>query len=135
MGRVLGLDIGAIRTGVAISDELNIIATPLVTISTKELLPLIQNWISEYKIEVLVFGEPTNLKGQDSDSSLLVRQTMEKVAQSFPTIKLETVNERFTSKLASRSLVDSGMKKSQRRQKGELDKVSAALILQDYLNY
>lgn len=134
MGRVLGLDIGAVRTGVAVSDELNIIATPLITVSTKDLLSYLEQWFGEFKIETVVVGEPTGLQGGDSDNSALVRDVKKKLSIQHPSIKLVSVDERFTSKMAARSLYDSGMKKRQRRQKGELDKVSAALILQDYLN-
>ena len=130
----MGLDIGAKRTGVALSDELKIIATPLETIATEKLNDHLNIWIPQYKIEAIVVGKPTGLSGGDSDNSELVNQIKIEIKSSFPGIPLTDIDERFTSKLASRSLVQSGMKKTKRREKGQLDKVSAALILQDYLN-
>ena len=128
------MDIGGIRTGVAISDELNMIATPHITLATDVLLEELESIVREYNIEVIVVGDPLNLQGADSDNSARVRRVVNRIREAFKDAKIVMQDERFTSKLASRSLVQSGMKKSRRQAKGELDKVSAALILQDYLN-
>lgn len=134
LGRSLGLDIGGVRTGVAVSDELNMIATPHVTLETKSLLLNLNSLVDNFNIDVIVIGDPRSLSGGDSDNSGLVRSLAEKIANSFNNVKVVMQDERFTSKLASRSLVQGGTRKNKRKIKGELDKVSAALILQDYLN-
>lgn len=134
MGRILGLDIGAKRTGVAISDELGIIASPLTTLPSGQLMSHLAQWVDEYQLQTIVIGEPKNLQGRDSDNSYLVNQVRRKITERFPNMVLVSIDERFTSKMASQSLVQSGMKKSKRRNKEELDKVSAAIILQDYLD-
>lgn len=128
------MDIGGVRTGVAVSDELNMFATPFVTLKTNELLKELEQLVHQLNVEVIVIGDPRSLEGGDSDNSSLVRSMAQKIAKSFKNVKLVLQDERFTSKLASRSLLEGGLKKNKRRIKGELDKVSAALILQDYLN-
>jgi putative Holliday junction resolvase len=134
LGRSLGLDIGSVRTGVAVSDELNMIATPHSTIETKALLVNLEALVHDLNIEVIVIGDPLNLRGGDSDNTALTKSIAQKISNKFKNVNIVMQDERFTSKLASRSLVEGGTKKSKRRVKGELDKVSAALILQDYLN-
>lgn len=128
------MDLGAVRTGIAISDELYLIATPHSTINTERLFSELDLLVAKYNIDIVVVGQPKGLDGQDSDNSSLVSKTLVKLRENYPSVHIELIDERFTSKLASRSLVDSGLKKSQRQIKGELDKVSAAIILQDYLN-
>lgn len=134
MGRSLGLDIGSARTGLAVSDELNMIATPHSTVDTKTLLVDLEVIVRDLNIEVIVIGDPLDLHGGDSDNTALTKSLAQKISNKFKNLRVVMQDERFTSKLASRSLVAGGMKKSKRRVKGELDKVSAALILQDYLN-
>lgn len=118
----------------AVSDEMNMIATPHLTLETRMLLSQLESLIESLNVELIVIGDPRDLSGGDSENSGLVRSIAEKISKLFPGVKVIMQDERFTSKLASRSLVEGGTKKSQRRKKGELDKVSAALILQDYLN-
>lgn len=131
--KIIALDIGGKRTGIAETDPLQIIASPRETIATKDLETYLQKWLKEESIEAIVLGDPLALDGGDSDNSALVRDWEEKLKKLFPTLALYKQDERFTSKLAMQSLVQSGMKKKKRREKGALDRVSAAIILEDFL--
>ena len=133
MARIVALDIGGKRTGIAETDPLQIIATPKETIETPKLIDFLQKLFAEDQYETIVIGDPKNLDGGDSDNSERVRQLKAKLEKTFPTLKIVMQDERFSSKMAMQSMVASGMKKKQRRQKGEIDKVSAAIILQDYM--
>lgn len=131
--KIIALDIGGKRTGIAETDPLQIIASPRETIATKDLETYLQKWLQEESIEAIVLGDPLALDGGDSDNSALVRDWEEKLKKLFPALALYKQDERFTSKLAMQSLVQSGMKKKKRREKGALDRVSAAIILEDFL--
>ncbi len=133
MPKTLALDIGGKRTGVAITDELQIIAAGLTTIPTDELLTYLQRIIKDELIETLVIGQPSNLDGSPTDANHIVNQYGKKIADLFPDLKLAFIDERFTSKLAKQSIIDSGSTKKQRRDKALVDKVSATIILQTYL--
>lgn len=133
MARIVALDIGGKRTGVAETDPLQIIATPKDTIETPKLIDYLQQLFGTDQYETIVIGDPKNLDGGDSDNSERVRQIKAKLEKTFPTLKIVMQDERFSSKMAMQSMIASGMKKKQRRQKGEIDKVSAAIILQDYM--
>lgn len=133
MARIVALDIGGKRTGIAETDPLQIIATPKDTIETPKLIEYLQKLFVEDQYETIVIGDPKNLDGGDSDNSERVRQIKVKLEKTFPAMKIVMQDERFSSKLAMQSMIASGMKKMQRRQKGEIDKVSAAIILQDYM--
>lgn len=134
MARIIALDIGGKRTGLAETDPLQIIASPRETVATHELLDKLKAILASDAYETIVVGEPLSLDGGDSDNSERVRKWVKKLNQTFPDIPVVLQDERFSSKMAQRSLIDSGVKKKKRREKGELDKVSAALILQDYLS-
>lgn len=134
MARILALDIGGKRTGIAETDPLQIIASPRETVPTDKLIPHLEKLLGSDDYETLVLGDPLNLDGGDSDNSARVRKFRAQLGKKFPTLHIAMQDERFTSKMAVKSLVQSGMKKKQRRNKGEVDKVSAALILQDYLD-
>ncbi len=134
MAKVIALDIGGKRTGIAETDPMQMIASPRDTVLTVDLLEYLKAMLREEAFETIVLGEPLGLDGGDSDNSQRVRDWKEKLAKEFPTIKIVLQDERFSSKLAQKALVQSGMKKSKRREKGSLDKVSAAIILQDYLD-
>lgn len=133
MARIVALDIGGKRTGVAETDPLQIIATPKETIETPKLIDYLKQLFGTDQYETIVIGDPKNLDGGDSDNSERVRQIKAKLEKTFPTLKIVMQDERFSSKMAMQSMIASGMKKKQRRQKGEIDKVSAAIILQDYM--
>lgn len=133
MARIVALDIGGKRTGVAETDPLQIIATPKDTIETPKLIDYLKQLFGTDQYETIVIGDPKNLDGGDSDNSERVRQIKSNLEKNFPTLKIVMQDERFSSKMAMQSMIASGMKKKQRRQKGEIDKVSAAIILQDYM--
>lgn len=133
MARIVALDIGGKRTGIAETDPLQIIATPKDTIETPKLIEYLQKLFAEDQYETIVIGDPKNLDGGDSDNSERVRQIKAKLEKTFPAMKIVMQDERFSSKMAMQSMIASGMKKMKRREKGEIDKVSAAIILQDYM--
>lgn len=133
MARIVALDIGGKRTGIAETDPLQIIATPKDTVETGKLLDYLKDLLAKDNYETIVIGDPKNLDGGDSDNSERVRQIKAKLEKTFPTLKIVMQDERFSSKMALQSMIASGMKKMKRREKGEIDKVSAAIILQDYM--
>jgi len=133
LSRVLALDIGTKRTGVAVTDELKIIASGLTTIDTKSLFKWLQNYLSNEKVEIFVVGEPKQLNNLASESANFINEIVKKLQQTFPKISMIRVDERFTSKIAFQSMIDGGLKKKQRQNKALIDEVSATLILQSYL--
>lgn len=133
MAKVLALDIGTKRTGVAETDPLQIIATGLKTIETTQLLPFLNEYITAEKPEALVIGEPKRLHGEASQVEAFIRQQILKIQKTFPALAIHRVDERFTSKMASQSIAQSGLKKKQRQNKALIDEVSAVLILQSWL--
>jgi putative Holliday junction resolvase len=134
MARIVAIDYGKVRTGIAITDELQLIASGLTTVATKELIEFLKHYIATEKVEMLVIGEPKQMNNQVSESEALILPFIEKLKISFPTIKIERQDERFTSKMAFQSMIDSGLKKKQRRDKALVDEISATIILQAYLN-
>lgn len=133
MAKVLALDVGGKRTGVAITDELQIIAAGLTTVATENLFSYLTQLLQAEEIEALVVGKPSNLDGSPTDANSIVNQVSKKLAEKFPTLSLVFIDERFTSKLAKQSILDSGANKKTRRDKALVDKVSATIILQTYL--
>ncbi|WP_417592176.1 Holliday junction resolvase RuvX [Owenweeksia hongkongensis] len=133
MARIVALDIGGKRTGIAETDPMQIIATPKDTVETSKLLDYLRQLFATDNYEAIVIGEPKNLDGGDSDNSERVRKLTTKLQNVFPKMKVVLQDERFSSKMAMQSMIDSGMKKMKRREKGEIDKVSAAIILQSYM--
>lgn len=133
MARILAFDYGTRRTGVAETDDLQMIASPLVTLPTHEILDFIRDYVARHPVSTLVVGDPT-MDGTAHEQVVKgLREFLKKLAKRFPEIPVETVDERFTSQMAVRSMVDSGAKKKARRDKSNIDKISAAIILQDYL--
>ena len=133
MKRVLGIDYGLKRTGLAISDPLGIIASPLDTIKTKNLLNYLLDLNNKEKISILVIGLPLNLKNKLFDIEENIKELIQKIKTHLPEIKIERIDERFTSKIARDYLNTYSIKQKIRRKKENLDKVSASLILQSYL--
>ncbi|MFM9984094.1 MAG: Holliday junction resolvase RuvX [Flavobacteriales bacterium] len=133
MPKILGIDYGMVRTGLAITDELQIIASPLQTVPTKELISTLQKIIDKEKICIVVLGEARKLDGSESAISKEQEKFVTVLQKKFPGIRIERIDEAFTSKLAAQSMIASGMKKSDRQKKGNLDMISAALILRSYL--
>jgi putative Holliday junction resolvase len=134
MPRVLAIDLGTKRTGLAVTDPLQITANPLETIETSQLLPFLKNYCSKEEVATLVIGLPTRLNGQENEMTPRVYQLKQELEKVFPEKQIELIDERFTSKMAMQTLIAMGTKKKDRKEKaGNLDKVSAAIILQSYL--
>lgn len=134
MGRVLALDYGRKRTGIAVTDELQLIASGLTTVATSELLDFLRQYVNEEKIVQFVVGEPRQMNNKPSESETFIAPFLIKLKKEFPNIPVARQDERFTSKMAVQSMVAGGMKKKQRRNKALVDEISATLILQAYLN-
>ncbi len=133
MGRVLAIDFGKKRTGLAVSDELRIIASGLTTVNTEDLISYLKDYLSKELVELFLVGEPKQMNNMPSESEVLILPFIEKLAKEFPIIPIERIDERFTSKMAVRTMIDSGLKKKQRQNKSLLDEISATIILQTYL--
>lgn len=134
LGRVVALDYGKVRTGIAVTDELQIIASGLTTVATNELLGFLKDYVEKEKVELFVMGEPKQMDNTPSESEALIKPFLQKLTKTFPEIPVERQDERFTSKMAFKSMLDSGLKKKKRRNKALVDEISATLILQAYLN-
>lgn len=134
MPRILAIDLGTKRTGLAVTDPLKILANPLETIETNHLMTYLKSYCAKEEVEALVLGLPTRLNGQDNEMTPKVMKLKEELEKAFPDKKIALVDERFTSKMAMQSMIAMGSKKKDRKEKaGNLDKVSAAIILQSYL--
>ncbi|HET7361787.1 MAG TPA: Holliday junction resolvase RuvX [Salinimicrobium sp.] len=133
MGRILALDFGTKRTGVAVTDELQLIASGLTTVPSKELLPFLQDYFLKEDVELVLVGEPKQRDNTASQSEGAIQVFLKKFSEKFPQKKMERVDERFTSKMAFQTMIDSGLKKKQRQNKALVDEISATIILQSYL--
>jgi putative holliday junction resolvase len=134
MPRILAIDLGTKRTGLAVTDSLKMLANPLETIETGKLIEYIKNYCSKEDVDTLVLGYPTRLDGSDNEMTPRVISMKNRLEKEFPSKKIELIDERFTSKMAMQSMIAMGSKKKDRKEKaGNLDKVSAAIILQSYL--
>ena len=133
MARLLAIDYGKKRTGLAVTDDLQIIASGLTTVPTKELIAFLKDYTQKHDVELFLVGEPKQMNNAPSESEALIQPFLVKLEQAFPNIPIKRVDERFTSKMAAKTLIDSGLKKKQRQNKALLDEVSATIILQSYL--
>jgi putative Holliday junction resolvase len=133
MARILALDFGSKRTGIAVTDELQIIASGLTTVLTKELLSFLKDYLIKESIELILVGEPKQMDNTPSESEQLISSFLVKLEKQFPNIPIKRVDERFTSKMAFQTMIDSGLKKNKRKNKALVDEISATLILQSYL--
>ncbi|WP_422360812.1 Holliday junction resolvase RuvX [Reichenbachiella sp.] len=133
MGRILAIDFGTKRTGLAVTDPLQIIASPLETVRTFQAIEFLKNYHQTEGIDEFVIGMPKNLMNKDTDSTASVRSFINLLNKNFPDHKIHQVDERFTSKLAMDAMIIGGMKKKDRQKKENVDKLSAAIILQSYL--
>ncbi|AJH14703.1 MULTISPECIES: Holliday junction resolvase RuvX [Myroides] len=133
MARLLSIDFGKKRTGIAVSDELQIIASGLTTVDTEQLLPFLKDYFSKEKVEKVIIGEPKRLNNEPSEVVPLLNSFIEKFKSLFPTMIVERIDERFTSKMAFQTMIDSGLKKKQRQNKALIDEIAATIILQDYM--
>lgn len=133
--RILCIDYGAKRTGIAVTDPMKIIATALTTIETKNIFLFLKKYVATEVIEKILVGAPLNLDGSETHATPLVQQFIVKLKKELPGIPVETVDERYTSKLAVRAMIDMGMKKKERRKKENIDQIAAAIMLQEYLQH
>ena len=129
----MGIDYGAKRVGIAVTDPLKIIASGLQTVATKEIFDFLNNYLKKEEVECIVVGDPIGLDDLPTDATPLVKAFLKKLAKQFPKIKIATFDERFTSKRAKEIIFQSGVSRKKRREKALVDKISAALILQDYM--
>ncbi|WCO02990.1 Holliday junction resolvase RuvX [Psychroserpens ponticola] len=133
MARLLAIDYGTKRTGVAVTDELQIIASGLTTVDTKELIGFLKAYISEESVELFIVGEPKQMNFESSESEVHISKFLEKLKKACPDIPIKRIDERFTSKIAFQTMIDSGLNKKQRKNKALVDEISATIILQSYL--
>ncbi|HEY3430702.1 MAG TPA: Holliday junction resolvase RuvX [Cyclobacteriaceae bacterium] len=133
MGRVVAIDYGRKRTGLAVTDPLRIIATALDTVPSTDLLSYLKAYSQKETVDEFVIGMPKTLKNEDSETAPLVRKFIELLKNNFPGKPVHEVDERFTSRMAQRTMIDGGMKKKDRQEKGNVDKISATIILQSFL--
>lgn len=133
MGRWMAIDYGQKRTGIAVTDPLKIIASSLATVNTHEIFSFLDSYLDKEKVELLVLGYPRQMNNKDSESFKYVKQFEIAFSRKYPGIKIVFEDERFTSSIAAKAMVEGGMKKSERKKKENLDKISAAIILQSYM--
>ncbi len=133
MARIMALDYGVKRTGIAVTDDFQIIASGLATIPTKELIPYLENYFKIENVELVLVGEPKQMDNTASNNEVPIQEFLKKFQEKFPSMQMKRVDERFTSKMAVRTMIDSGLKKKKRQNKALLDEISATIILQSYL--
>src|ERR1700739_3570170 len=133
MPRILSIDYGGKRTGIAVTDPLQIIATGLTTIDSKELIPFLKKYFQQEQVELIIIGLPKNWDESDTHGTPLVEAVIKKIQKEFPSMPLKTVDERYTSKMAKDAMLEMGMKKKDRQIKGNVDVIAATIILQEYL--
>ena len=135
MARILSIDYGLKRTGIAVTDDFQIIASGLTTIPSTELISFLKMYFSKENVETVIIGEPKQMNGLPSESAEIIEKFIVQFHAEFPSMRMERVDERFTSKMAFQTMIDSGLKKKQRQNKGLIDEIAATILLQDYLNY
>jgi putative Holliday junction resolvase len=134
MGRILSIDYGKKRTGIAVTDPLKIIATGLTTVETPKLLAFLRDYIKKEGVEQVIIGMPTNLDDSDTHATPLVKKFIALLRRNFPALPITEVDERFTSKMATQAMLDMGLKKKQRQNKALKDEIAATIMLQEYMN-
>ena len=133
MARLLALDYGKVRTGIAVTDEMQLIASGLTTVETVKLFDFLKTYLSDEKVECIILGEPKQMNGDASESEILIQKFLKKFEKQFPDVAVERQDERFTSKMAFQTMLNSGIGKKKRQDKALIDQVSATIILQSYL--
>ena len=133
MARILAIDYGKKRTGIAITDELQLIASGLTTIDTATIFSFLKDYVEKENVALILVGEPKQMDNTPSESEVLIKPFIEKLKKQFSNIEIKRVDERFTSKMAFQTMIDSGLKKKQRQNKALIDEISATIILQSYL--
>jgi putative holliday junction resolvase len=135
LGRILSIDYGGKRTGLAVTDPFKIIATGLCTVETPKLKAFLKNYFSKEQVEQVIIGMPVNWDDSATHATPLVQQFIKDFQKNFPSIPIQEVDERFTSKLASQAMLQMGLKKKQRQNKSMLDEIAATIMLQEYLQH
>ena len=133
MARILAIDYGQKRTGIAITDELQIIASGLTTIPSATTIDFLKDYFNKEKVAKVLIGEPKQMNGEPSQSAEIIEAFVKRFAKFFPDMEVVRVDERFTSKMAFQTMIDSGLNKKQRQNKALIDEISATIMLQDYL--
>lgn len=133
MGRIMAIDYGKVRTGLAVTDPVRIIATALTTVETPTLLKYLKEYCAREEVDTFVVGMAKHMDGSPSESMQLIEPFVERLKAAFPDKEVARIDERFTSKMAFQAMIDSGMKKKDRRDKGTIDKIAATIMLQDYM--
>lgn len=135
MGRILAIDYGQKRVGVAVTDELQIIATALDTVHSKDIFDYLKSYIDREQVDCIVVGEPRQMNNTASESVKFIDPFVSRLKKVFPQILIDRYDERFTSKMASQTMISAGLKKKDRQNKSTIDKISAVIILQSYMEY
>ena len=133
MPRILAIDYGIKRTGIAVTDELQIIASGLTTIPSETIIPFLKDYFSKENVSTVLIGEPKQMNGLPSESTPIIEKFVTTFSTEFPEMKVVRVDERFTSKMAFQTMIDSGLSKKQRQNKGLVDEIAATILLQDFL--
>ena len=133
MPRILSIDYGLKRTGLAVTDPLQIIATGLTTVESKQLIPFLKDYFAREEVELIIIGEPKNWDDTDTHATPLVEKVIKQFEKNFPKIPIKKVDERYTSKMAKDAMLEMGLKKMQRRNKKLVDEIAATILLQEYL--
>lgn len=133
MGRILAIDYGTKRCGIAVTDTMKIIASGLTTVHSKDIIDWLKNYMAKEPVETIVVGDPKDLRGNPTDATQHANAFVQTLKKTFPALPIVRVDERFTSKMASKAILDSGLKKKDRQNKALVDEVSATILLQHYL--
>jgi putative Holliday junction resolvase len=131
--RIISIDYGAKRTGLAVTDPLQIIATGLTTVESKQLIPFLKDYFAKEEVELIIIGEPKNWDDTDTHATPLVEKIIKQLEKNFPKIPIKRVDERYTSKMAKDAMLEMGLKKMQRRNKKLVDEIAATIMLQEYM--
>jgi len=134
LARIICIDYGLKRTGLAVTDPMQIIANGLTTVESPKLIAFLKDYFSRETVELILIGEPKNWDDTDTHATPLVKKIIEKLKKEFPSIPIKTVHERYSSKMAKEAMIDMGMKKKERRNKALVDEIAATILLQEYLN-
>lgn len=135
LGRILAIDYGQKRVGLAVTDELRICATPLETVHVADIFDYLKSYLSKTDVDTIVIGEPKKMDNTHSDAARFIEPFVKRIKKEFPEKEIVRVDERFTSKMAFQTMIDVGLKKKERQNKSLIDRISAAIILQSYLGY
>lgn len=133
MARIMAIDYGLRRTGIAVTDPFQIIATGLTTVESRQLLPFLKDYFSREPVELIIIGEPKNWDDSDTHATPLVEKCIKDLEKNFPGMPIRRVDERYTSKMAKDAMLEMGLKKAQRRNKALVDEIAATIMLQEYM--